>query len=118
MGVRSARLFGSLAPAFLAAGRIAGVRLKPANCDVILIGGMRDAGAFQEVLSRACLPSGATSAFASRGSIWVCSAGGVRWRRVDRGPLVPSLATWLAAELLWLESPGCTARARGQSSGT
>lgn len=47
--LHSARLLGTLAPAFPAAGRFARVRQKPANCEVVLVRSRRDEAAEEEV---------------------------------------------------------------------
>lgn len=39
--LRSARLLSTLLPSFLAAGRFAGTQLKPAKCDVVMVGARR-----------------------------------------------------------------------------
>lgn len=54
--LRSARLLASLPPAFVAAGRFAGVRRKPKKCEVVLIGGWRDAAAQGEGCRVAIVP--------------------------------------------------------------
>lgn len=47
--VRSARLLGTVEPAFRAAERFAGVRLKPEKCEIIRVGSKRDDEAREEI---------------------------------------------------------------------